>query len=315
MNHKLAVLLKEWTERFLEHLEVRNYSVRTLHTYRRDLALFRDWAVEETEAESLAELDRELLHGYQRFLLTRPTRDGRRGRVLSVGSRNRHVAVLRSFFRYLMRSEVLLGNPADRLETARQERRLPVVLSEQEVARILGAIELSTPVGLRDRVIVEILYATGMRQAELLGLQLHDLDLAEELVRILGKGNRERVVPLGREAARAVRQYLAQARPRLARPGVEHLLVSYAGKPLMGKDLGNRLKTYARVARVRKRVTCHIFRHSCATHLLKRGADVRYIQALLGHAKLSTTQLYTRVEVADLREVLRRCHPREQALE
>jgi site-specific recombinase XerD len=181
------------------------------------------------------------------------------------------------------------------------------------MASLLDIIPKQTPLGLRDWAAVEVLYGTGVRRIELLGLELEDLRLAEEFLHVLGKGNKERVLPLGQGARIALERYLSDGRPRLARGQHRKLLVSHKhGGPVSENELLASIRQHAQRAEIRPILGFHQFRHTCATHMLREGADLRAIQTLLGHSNLNTTAIYTQVEVSDLRKTLQECHPREK---
>ncbi|MBC7106013.1 MAG: tyrosine recombinase, partial [Firmicutes bacterium] len=192
----------------------------------------------------------------------------------------------------------------------RRGLKLPQVLTVGEVDRLLAQARPSTPTGLRDRAMLELLYATGLRVSELVELRLADVNLAQGYVRCLGKGQRERVVPFGSVAAAHLRSYLAEVRPRLAGRRNPYLFVNRRGRPLSRQALWKLIRKYALRAGIAKTIGPHVLRHSFATHLLENGADLRTVQELLGHADISTTQIYTHVSAAHLREVYARAHPR-----
>jgi tyrosine recombinase XerC len=231
----------------------------------------------------------------------------------------RKLASLRSFFRYCLRRGLLKSNPAGLVATPKLERRLPRALSEAEVESLLDGVFGDSPLDRRDRAILELLYASGVRVAELVGADLGDLELEGEdgMLRVLGKGRRERLVPVGSKAVRAIRGYLRARGPLLAgrpAPGErDALFLNARGGRLTDRSVRRILDRRLREAAVRRRVSPHALRHSFATHLLNAGADLRSIQELLGHASLSTTQKYTAVTTARLLEVYRRAHPRAGA--
>jgi len=257
----------------------------------------------------LHEVGSEDLHGYQAELLSLRKKDGS---AFSVGFHRNRLRMLRSFFRFLYRRGMKLNDPAAVLASPPAESRLPaVVLSKAEAKRLIEAAKEKSPTGLRDRAILETLYATGVRASELASLTPYDVDTDEGLLRVVrGKGRRDRSVPLTRPASETIEAYLVHGRPKLARPRTAYLFVSNEGGYLHRAILGRIVRQYVQAAGVGKHVTPHTFRHSLATHLLKNRADIRHIQALLGHARLSTTERYTRVEVTDLKRVVRRAHPR-----
>ena len=315
MSQELAATLDQWLQEFLDDMQRRSYSPRSLRSYRYDLLLFVTWIGEQAEVTSPGQLTSVVLEQYQMHLMLRPSKKSpHHTKAMSTAARNRHTAELRSFFRYLKRSCKLLSNPGAELESARQVRRLPKsILTVEELALLLEAIPKETPVGLRDWAAVELLYGTGVRRIELLGLELEDLRLAEEFLHVLGKGNKERVLPLGQAAREALERYLHEGRPRLTQGQHRKLLVSYKhGGPVSENELLASIRQHARRAKIRPILGFHQFRHTCATHMLREGADLRAIQTLLGHADLNTTAIYTKVEVADLRKTLQECHPREK---
>jgi integrase/recombinase XerD len=220
---------------------------------------------------------------------------------------------VRGFYRHLVVSRELAANPADDLRAPRAWPALPRYLSLDEVERLIAAPDVSTPRGLRDRAFIELLYATGMRVSELVGLSLSDLNVEARYLTCLGKGNKERIVPIGEQAADWLRRYLRDGRPALLRQrrSVGVFVNMNRGGTLTRVAVWKILKQYARAARVTRPVTPHVLRHSFATHMLERGADLRAIQMLLGHADVSTTQIYTHVLEARLRSVYEQFHPRQ----
>jgi integrase/recombinase XerD len=303
-------------ERFTEQMKLLGWSPRTIGSYRSHLAFFVAWLDAETDVHEITQVTPEVLHAWQTHLYGWTNEDGH---GLSIATQAARLSVLRSFFRYLVKSDVLLYDPSSGLDLPKRKGILPrSVLSKQEVVRLLAAPDATTLLGLRDRAMLEVLYSTGIRNAELRALQVYDLDLDRGLVRINeGKNAKDRVVPLGRAACAWLREYLSEARPGLlkARAGPETeqtLFLSKNGKPLVPLGVLYPLKKHARAAGIERVVTPHTLRHTFATHLLAGHADIRHIQAMLGHASVATTQIYTRVEVTDLKAVHRRCHPREK---
>ena len=314
MSQELAATLDQWLQEFLDDMQRRSYSPRSLRGYRYDLLLFVAWIAEQAELASPGELTPAVLEQYQMHLMLRPSKKSpHHTKAMSTAARNRHTAELRSFFRYLKRSCKLLSNPSAELENARQVRGLPKsILTVEEVALLLEAIPKQSPVGLRDWAAVELLYGTGVRRIELLGLDLEDLRLAEEFLHVLGKGNKERVLPLGL-ARVALERYLADGRPRLVQGSHRRLLVSHKhGGPVSENELLASIRQHAQRAGIRPILGFHQFRHTCATHMLREGADLRALQTLLGHSNLNSTAIYTQVEITDLRKTLQECHPREK---
>ncbi len=224
---------------------------------------------------------------------------------------NRKISSIKSFYRFLLRSKIISTNPAEALELQKVRRKLPVVLSVEEVVAILESADERTALGMRDRVCLELLYSSGLRISELLTLKISDLKIGESLVSVIGKGNKQRFVPFGGRAKRAIEDYLSSARPCLIKKKSSSLLIlNTRGGRLSRMGFSKILRKYRIRSGVKKRVTAHTFRHSFATHLLEGGADLRAVQELLGHADISTTQIYTHTDREYLKEVHRLFHPR-----
>ncbi len=278
----------------------RRVSPHTLSAYARDLNRLASFA--DRTGRGLEAVDRGDLEAYVRESMT----DGR-----SPASTARLVASARSFFRFLRLAGRLSHNPADELQAPRGVTALPKFLSLEDVDALLAAPDVTAPRGLRDRALIEVLYATGLRVSELLALRVTDVQTDRGLVQCLGKGRKARVVPLGDEAARWVRDYLRDARPGFLRGrAAPWLFVNARGGRLSRVGFWKILKEYGVRAGIRGPLSPHVLRHSFATHLLERGADLRAIQSMLGHAELSTTQIYTHVLGARLRQVYDTFHPR-----
>jgi len=302
--------------RFAEHQQVLGFSPRTVASYHSHLAFFLAWLAEETDVEEVTAVTPEVLHAWQTWLYGFADEDGR---GLAIATQAARLSVVRSFFRFLVKTDVLLYDPAASLELPKRKGILPrSVLSKKEVERLLAAPDATTPLGLRDRAMLEVLYSTGIRNAELRSLTIYDVDLDRGLVRVNeGKNAKDRVVPLGEAACRWVKEYLIEARPKLLDAHHDHtnestLFLSKNGNPLVPLGVIYPIRKHAKAAGIERVVTPHTLRHTFATHLLQGRADIRHIQAMLGHASVATTQIYTRVEVTDLKAVHRRCHPRER---
>jgi integrase/recombinase XerD len=230
---------------------------------------------------------------------------------LAATSIRRSISSMRSFFGFLMEEGACAADPTERLESPGTGRSLPTVLTQAEVGRLLDAPSPSSSSFLRDRAILELLYATGLRVSELVGIRLRDVELDEGLLRAHGKGGKEREVPFGRTSAEAVRRYLHHLRPELDRgKGEGMLFLNFRGKPLTRMSVWTLVKGAAKVAGIAKRTSPHTLRHTFATHLLEGGADLVVVQELLGHVDISTTQIYTHLDREYLREVHRKFHPR-----
>lgn len=286
-------------ERYLVHLELeRRVSPHTLAAYGRDLAQLGTFATREGRA--VEQLDAAALERFVRTLMA----EGRSPR--SVG---RLVAAVRGFFRYSTAGAS--DNPAADLGAPRAWKALPKYLTLDEVDRLIATPDVSTPLGVRDRALLELLYATGVRVSELLAVTLPDIDLADGMLTTMGKGRKERVVPIGANAVTWLQRYLDEGRPALLGARVSpRLFLNVRGGALSRMGFWKILAAYGRRAGIGRAISPHVLRHSFATHLLERGADLRAIQMMLGHANLSTTQIYTHVLDARLRAVYERFHPR-----
>ncbi len=292
--------MKKSIARFVRHLETeRGASPHTVRAYSRDLAgLTSHAATQLGHSPRPGEIDRLVLRSYLAHL---------HSRGLSKTSVSRQLACLRTFFNFLCREGVVAGNPARALLAPRTGRRLPSHLDEAEVAELVE-IPVESPADARARLILELLYATGIRCAELVGLDVSDMDQGARMLRVLGKGRKERIVPYGRNAQGALQAYL----PVRAgfKPKTDALLVNARGRRLSDRSVRATVSKRVREVAGSKRISPHTLRHSFATHLLERGADLRAIQELLGHASLSTTQRYTHVNAKKILEVYTKAHPR-----
>ena len=285
-------------DRFLDRLWLeRGLSENTRLSYRSDLGLFARWL--QPRAVVLAQAAEADIRGYLA------------SRARSPRSQARLLSALRQFFRHLHGDRQRDDDPSARLESPRMGLRLPKTLSEGDVERLLEAPEVGDALGLRDRAMLELMYASGLRVSELVNLKLTSVDLRRGVVQVLGKGGRERLVPMGEIALDWLQRYVREARPELADArSVDGLFLSRLGEPMTRHNFWQRLKGHAREAGVRVALSPHSLRHAFATHLLEHGADLRAVQSLLGHADLSTTQIYTHVTRARLRELHARHHPR-----
>lgn len=274
-------------------------SANTLAAYRRDLNGFSEWlAAHGPSLTSVGEAD-----------LARYFAD--KHAATAATTANRRLAVLRRFYRWAVRESRVAHDPTARLKSARQPPRFPKALSEEQVEALLRAPDTHTMLGLRDRAMLELLYATGLRVSELVGLTLTQLSLAEGLVRVLGKGGKERIVPLGEEARQSLEQYLKNARGVILGPRVaDALFVTQRGSSMSRQMFWQLIKRYAARAAIDAPLSPHGLRHAFATHLLNHGADLRVVQMLLGHADISTTQIYTHVARARLKTLHAQHHPR-----
>ena len=298
-----------WVPRYLEWLRERNYSPRTVTNNESSLALFVSWCATRS-LEQPAQVTKPILERYQRtlYLLTRP--DGRPR--LSFRSQHVRLTGVRGFFKWLVRQNVLPSNPASELELPRLPDRLPRdVLSSEEVERVMEQPDTRTAVGVRDRAILEVLYSTGVRRSELVKLRLSDVDSERGTLMVReGKGRRDRMVPVGDRALAWISRYSRDVRPELVvPPDPGWLFLTILGESLVPDYLTQQVRRYVRAAELGKGGSCHTFRHTMATLMLEGGADVRYVQEMLGHAHLDSTQVYTRVSIRKLKAIHSATHP------
>jgi integrase/recombinase XerD len=303
----LALCAEAW----LEALRVRNYSAGTVLAREASLRLFMQWAAER-DVHRASEVARPILEAYQRWLLHHEATSGRsKGKRLSWSTQRERLQALKGWFQWLTRRNVLLHNPASELELPRMEKPLPVHgLSREEIERLRNRFDLTDPLGVRDRAILEMFYATGLRRAEVGRLGLTDVSVERGTVTVRqGKGKKDRVVPLGAHAAYWFEKYVREVRPRLVLDAREQaLFITAYGEAFALDVLSNMVSDWLKASGVAKG-SCHLLRHTCATHMLEGGADIRYVQQLLGHEDLNTTAIYTQVAIRQLIEVHARCHP------
>jgi integrase/recombinase XerD len=287
-------------DRFLDSLWLEDGLARnTLAAYRRDLDGLGRWlALREASLVTAGEADLAAYFASQHA-------------ATRAATANRRLTVLRRFYRWALRERVIATDPTLRLHAARRTARFPVTISEAQVEALLAAPDVTTALGMRDRAMFEVLYAAGLRVSELVGLKLGELSLTEGLVRVVGKGSKERIVPLGEEARAWVERYLAGARPVLLAGRVaDAVFVTQRAAPMTRQMFWILVKRYAAQADIRAPLSPHSLRHAFATHLLNHGADLRVVQLLLGHADISTTQIYTHVARARLKALHAEHHPR-----
>ncbi len=289
---------------FLAYLKVEKGAAdNTISAYEGDLRQFLNYLQEKGPVKTPGEVQRPLLTAYLLHL----QQEGFAPATIA-----RKEAAIKAFFRYLAAEGIIEDNPARLLHTPRQSQSLPDVLSEEEVEILLQQPRGASPQALRDRAILEVLYAAGLRVSELVSLDRRDLNLELGYVRCRGKGNKERIVPLGQMAIQAAKSYLRSGRSQLLRPPgrEEAFFLNLRGKRITRQAVWQILKKYAQKAGIEKSISPHTLRHSFATHLLDNGADLRIVQELLGHVSIATTQIYTHVSNRRLREVYSKYHPR-----
>jgi integrase/recombinase XerD len=294
---------------YLEHLRVRNYSPRTVLNCRVYLAYFTAWAAERGLTRP-AEVTKPILERYQRWLYH--YRSEKTGRALSFRTQHVRLTPIRTLFRYLARENFLLSNPASDLALPKLEKRLPKhVLTVSEVERVFSTVDLSHPLGVRDRAMLETLYSTGMRRSELAHLNVADLDPERGTLFIRqGKGQKDRMVPIGERALKWIEKYLRELRPALVvAPDPGTLFLANYGEAFGLSRLTQLAGDYVRGAGIGKTGACHLFRHTMATLMLEGGADIRFIQQMLGHVRLTSTEIYTQVSIRTLKAIHDATHP------
>jgi integrase/recombinase XerC len=292
--------MSEAFDRFVDYLKVeRNASRYTVRNYEADLLGFFSFLRDE-KIESLGDVDKNTLRDYLWQLMERG---------FARTSIARKLSAVRSFYRYLQREDLVSVSPAASISSPKLDRRLPEFLSREESTRLVEAPDVASPAGLRDRAFLELLYASGLRVSELVSLNLGQVNLESREIRVWGKGSKERIVLMGEPAARAISAYLRDGRPRLVVGPTEAVFLNQDGGRLTVRSVQSFVRAYASLVGIEKDVHPHMVRHTFATHLLDGGADLRVVQELLGHASLSSTQIYTHVSKSQARKVYMSAHP------
>lgn len=289
-------------DRYITYLVVeKGLARRTIEAYSRDLSMFADF-LEKSGPRSPADVDTPDIIKHLIAL---------RNQGLGARTRARHLVSIRGFFRFLVREGLLKNDPARMVDLPRSGLKLPGVLPVSEVERLLAAPRPDTPRGLRDAAMLEMIYAAGLRVSELVNLRFQDVNTEAGFVRVMGKGSRERMVPIGMHARKRLDDYLSGGRPRLLKKAASpYLFIARAGRPMTRQGFWKLLKRYAAAAGITRELTPHTLRHSFATHLLEGGADLRSVQTMLGHSDISTTQIYTHVSREYLMKMHEKYHPR-----
>jgi len=305
------MLIKELLPKYLEEMKIRNLSPVTIRVTRYSLLEAIRFLAEE-KVYHLEELNRDVLEEYRHDLAFRLTAQGK---PLSVRSQEKHLSCAKGFSRFLYEKDYLSSDPGKMLKSPKQPKRLPrVILDSSELKKLLAAPDMRTNQGQRDRIILEILYDTGIRASEMANLKVHDLDLKGGYGQVLGgKGAKDRVVPISKRVCSLIRDYLLMVRPHYLGSNRDegYLVLNRYGTRMTTNAVWFTVKRCAKAAGIRKNISTHTFRHSCATHMLKNGAPVRHIQELLGHESLETTQVYTHVTINDLKAIHAKYHPGE----
>ncbi len=285
---------------FVHYLDVeRGLAPTTQTSYQQDLREFAAWLTGEQLGEFPSELG-----VIQEFLRVQTS-------LKAASSMSRMISAMRKFYRYLLREEVITEDPMTLVASPKPAQHLPATLSSNEIDRLMAAPNVAKPLGMRDRAIFELMYATGLRVSEVVNLRLDQLHLTLNLLQVTGKGDKERIVPISPQAVEWVQHYLQEARPRLIKNGAPvQVFVNFHGRQLTRQGIWKNLKAYIDALGIEKNVTPHTLRHSFATNLLANGADLRVVQELLGHSDISTTQIYTHLDNSHLVAVYHKAHPR-----
>ena len=294
--------MENYVQQFISYLaSERGLAQNTLESYGRDLRYFQQY-LESNQLTFATGSTNEIIRTYLDELK-------KQGKAVSTISRN--LAALKSFYQYLLKEQYLDVDPASKIESPKLEKKLPQVLSVQQVELLLKQPNINLPAGLRDKAMLELLYATGIRVSELITINVNDVNLELGYIKCFGRGAKERVVPLGSIASKCVAQYLRKGRTTLVCSKQEEaMFVNHHGRRLTRQGFWKIIKKYASEAHIEQKITPHTLRHSFATHLLENGADLRSVQEMLGHADISTTQIYTHVTKNRLKEVYDKAHPR-----
>lgn len=294
--------MEGYVDQFINYLAVdRGLAKNTLESYGRDLRQFQTY-LQNGEFKDIKDSSQTTIVDYLNGLKAQ-------GKAVSTISRN--IAALKSFYQYLVKENYLENDPAEKLETPKLEKKLPKILSITEVEELLRQPNVRLSIGLRDKAMLELLYATGIRVSEIIALNISDVNLDMGYVKCYGKGSKERIVPLGSIAVKSVHEYMNKGRAKIVRTYEEPaLFLNHHGNRLTRQGFWKIIKKYASQANIVKEITPHTLRHSFATHLLENGADLRSVQEMLGHADISTTQIYTQVTKNPLKEVYDKTHPR-----
>ena len=287
---------------YLHYLKVeRGLSENTIASYGIDLKLFLEY-LRENEIPSFKQVNKEIIVNYMQ---------AEKNNNKANSSILRSVSSLRKFFQYLAQEKIIEKDPMLLIDTPKKKQHLPQVLTKEEVEKLLHSPNTSQVLGLRDRAMLELMYATGLRISEIINLKLEDLHLTMGTLQTLGKGHKERIVPVGDEAIKWINRYLEEARPKLLKQKrSNYLFLNFHGNNLTRQGVWKNLKAEVRKAGIQKNITPHTLRHSFATHILENGADLRIVQELLGHADISTTQIYTHLSNKQLADIYNRAHPR-----
>lgn len=297
-----------WRDSYLDQLAARNYSEGTIEGRRDSIKVFLNWCAER-DLSRASQITRPILEAYQRWLWKYTKADGKR---LGWSTQRQRVSTLKDWFKWLTKQNVLIHNPASEIELPRMEKRLPgAALTLVQVEALMAVPTLADPLGLRDRAMLELFYSCGLRRTELCRLELPDFNADRRTIHVRrGKGKKDRMVPVGECAVQWMEKYLVEVRPRLCLDTrTQAVFLTGYGGPFNPDVVSRMVSKLMEAAGLSGKGSCHMLRHTCATHMLEGGADIRYIQQLLGHEKLETTAIYTEVNIRQLQDVHARCHP------
>jgi integrase/recombinase XerD len=296
-------------EQFFEWMLVRNFSIQTVETRRQQLGYFIDWCAARGITQP-AEVTKPIVERYQRYMYHYRKRNGD---PLSFQSQGARLTPIRTWFRWMARNNHVLYNPASDIELPKLEFRLPkTVLTASEAEQVISQPNVTEPLGIRDRAILETFYSTGVRRTELVNLCPFDIDAQRGTLLVrLGKGKKDRIIPIGDRALAWINRYQVEVRPGLlvGDKGFDRLFLTHLGTPFAPSRMTDIVRRYVNAADIGKKGSCHLFRHTMATLMLENGADIRFIQVMLGHSRLETTQIYTRVSIRKLKEIHTATHP------
>ncbi|MEK7867820.1 MAG: site-specific tyrosine recombinase XerD [Candidatus Omnitrophota bacterium] len=294
--------MNELIEQFLSYISVeRGMANNTLSSYKRDLYKFADY-LKSKKIDSIDKVSRQMINSFMM---------AEKDRGLGSNSISRELACIKSFFKFLLKENIIKENAATIIESPKLWKKLPFTLSVSEVEALLNAPNVRDLMEMRDKACMELMYATGMRVSELVNLKMDDINMGVGFAKCLGKGSKERIVPFGKKAKESLERYLEKSRPQFLKKNISnYLFLTRLSKPMSRQTFWKIIKRYVKAARIKKNITPHSLRHSFATHILERGADLRIVQEMLGHADISTTQIYTHVSKDRLKSIHQKFHPR-----
>lgn len=294
--------MNELIEQFLSYISVeRGMANNTISSYKRDLSRFADF-LKSKKLDSIDKVSRQVINSFMM---------AEKDRGLMSNSVSRELACIKSFFKFLLRENIIKEDAANIIESPKLWKKLPSTLSVDEVGTLLNTPNVRDPMGARDKACLELMYATGMRVSEVVNLKMDDINMAVGFAKCFGKGSKERIVPFGKKAKESLERYLEKSRPQFLKKNISNFLfLTRLGKSMSRQTFWKIIKRYTKLARLKKKITPHSLRHSFATHILERGADLRIVQEMLGHADISTTQIYTHVSKDRLKSIHEKFHPR-----